>query len=261
MRGLLPSVWLILAGLYTASLLALIQPFSFGDDWPPPPPRNETVRAKEPGETVLPPATEAAAASLQRVSLVAALAPNGVERQDQWARIGGYTAVARAEPIAGAPVLFAYTPGRPLRVIAREGGFAHVQDLGSGQYGWVKESALAPFAGGDGQREDVAPQPEVVASAAPASVPEQPAPTAAAPQAVVPPAPVAKAVVVVTARKLRPPRSDAAAARPDKETVVAAAEPEQRGLFGFRRNRPQRIALSGNDSGFAGIINRAFGSR
>ena len=42
---------------------------------------------------------------------------------------------------------------------------------------------------------------------------------------------------------------------------MVAAEPEQRGLFGFRRNRPQRIALSGNDSGFAGIINRAFGSR
>jgi hypothetical protein len=65
---------------------------------------------------------------------------------------------------------------------------------------------------------------------------------------------------VVAARKLRPPRSDEAATRPDKETV-AAAEPEQRGLFGFRRIRPQRIALSGNDSGFAGIINRAFGSR
>jgi len=261
MRGLLPSVWLILAGLYTASLLALIQPFSFGDDWPTPPPRNETVRAKEAGQTALPPLAEAGASPLQRVSLVAALAPKGVEGADQWARIGGYTTVALAEPMTGAPVLFAYTPGRPLRVIAREGGFAHVQDLGSGQYGWVKESALAPFAGGDGQREDVAPQPQVVASAAPASVPEQvAAPTAAAPRAVAPPAAVAKAVVVA-ARKLRPPRSDAAAARPDKETVAAAAEPEQRGLFGFRRNRPQRIALSGNDSGFAGIINRAFGSR
>src|SRR4029079_14803760 len=188
MRGLLPSVWLILAGLYTASLLALLQPLSFGDDWPTPPPRNETVRAKEAGQTALPPLAEAGASPLQRVSLVAALAPKGVERQDQWARIGGYTAVARAEPIAGAPVLFAYTPGRPLRVIAREGGVAHVQDLGSGQYGWVKESALAPFAGGDGQREDVAPQPEVVASAAPASVPEQPAPPAAAPPAGRPPA-------------------------------------------------------------------------
>ena len=52
--------------------------------------------------------------------------------------------------------------------------------------------------------------------------------------------------------------------RPDENIeapAVAAAEPEQRGLFGFRRNRPQRVALTGNDSGFAGIINRAFGSR
>ena len=261
MRGLLPSVWLLLAGLYTASLLALIQPFSFAEDWPTPPPFNETVRAKEPQPAALPPPAEAAASSFQRVSLVAPVAPKGVERQDQWVQIGGYTTVARAEPTTAAPVLFAYTPGLPLRVIAREGGFAHVQDLGSGQYGWVKESALAPFTGGDRQREDVAPQPQVVASAAPASVPEQvAAPKAVAPQAVAAPAPVAKAVVVAT-RKLRPPRSDAAAARPDKETVVAAAEPEQRGFFGFRRNRPQRIALSGNGSSFAGIFNRAFGGR
>jgi hypothetical protein len=218
------------------------------------------VRAKEPGHAALLAPAEAAASSFQRVSLVAPVAPKGVERQDQWVQIGGYTTVARAEPTTAAPVLFAYTPGLPLRVIAREGGFAHVQDLGSGQYGWVKESALAPFTGGDRRREDVAPQPQVVASAAPASVPEQvAAPTAAAPQAVAPPAPVAK-TAVVAAKKLRPPRSDAAAARLDKE-VVAAAEPEQRGFFGFRRNRPQRIALSGNDSGFAGIFNRAFGSR
>ena len=143
-------------------------------------PVNETVRAKEPRPAALPPPAEAAASSFQRVSLVAPVAPKGVERQDQWVRIGGYTTVARAEPTTAAPVLFAYTPGRPLRVIAREGGFAHVQDLGSGQYGWVKESALAPFTGGDRQREDVAPQPQVVASAAPASVPEQ----VAAPKAV-----------------------------------------------------------------------------
>ena len=219
------------------------------------------MRAKEPGHAALLPSTEAVAASLQRVSLVPALAPKGVERQDQWARIGGYTTVARAEPTTIAPVLFAYTPGRPLRVIAREGGFAHVQDLGSGQYGWVKESALAPLTGGDRQREDVAPQPQVLASAAPASLPEQvAAPPAVVPQAVAPPAPAAKAVVVA-ARKLRPPAQRCRGRAARKETVVAAAEPEQRGLFGFRRNRPQRIALSGNDSGFAGIINRAFGSR
>ena len=261
MRGLLPSVWLLLAGLYTASLIALIQPFSFGDDWPRRRPAMRRCARRSPGTRPcrLPPKPPlhpcSAFRSLQR-------SPRRVwSGRTNGPGLAGYTTVARAEPTTIAPVLFAYTPGRPLRVIAREGGFAHVQDLGSGQYGWVKESALAPFTGGDRQREDVAPQPQVVASAAPASVPEQvAAPPAVAPQAVAPPAPAAKAVVVA-ARKLRPPRSDAAAARPDKETVVAAAEPEQRGLFGFRRNRPQRIALSGNDSGFAGIINRAFGSR
>ncbi len=107
------------------------------------------------------------------VSLAAPVAPKGVERHDEWVQIAGYTTVVRAEPTTASPVLFAYAAGRPLRVIAREGGFARVQDLGSGQYGWVKESALAPFTGGYRQREDVAPQPQVVASAAPASVPAQ----------------------------------------------------------------------------------------
>jgi hypothetical protein len=252
MRGLLPSVWLLLASLYTASLLTLIQPFSRSDDWPTPPPVNETVRAKEPRHAALRPPAEAAVPSLQRVSFVAPTAPKDVESQDQWVRIAGYTTVARAEPTTAAPVLFAYTPGRPLRVIAREGGFAHVQDLGSGQYGWVKESALGPFTGGDRQREDVAPQPQVVATAEPASAPAQVAAPEAASQA-----PVAKAVAVAT-KKVQPPRGDPMAVRPSKETVVAV-EPGQRGFFGLRRNRPQRIALSGNDSGFAGIISRAFG--
>ena len=250
MRGLLPSVWLLLAGLYTASLLALIQPFSRSDDWPTPPSVNETVRAKEPRHAALRPPAEAAVPSLQLVSPVA---PKSAARQGQWVRIAGYTTVARAEPTTAAPVLFAYTPGRPLRVIAREGGFAHVQDLGSGQYGWVKESALGPFTGGDRQRQDVAPQPQVVATAEPASAPAQ----VAAAEAVTPQAPVAKAVALAP-KKIQPPRSDPVAARPDKETV-AAVEPGQRGFFGLRRNRPQRIALSGNDSGFAGIISRAFG--
>ena len=182
MRGLLPSVWLFSRpALYTASLLALLQPFSRDDDWPTPPSVNETVRAKEPWPVALQSPAEAAAwLPPARVARRAGCAEGCRGGQDQWVRIGGYTTVARAEPPTAAPVLPAfYTPGRPLRVIAREGGFAHVQDLGSGQYGWVKESALAPFTGGDRPREDVAPQPQVVASAAPASAPEQ----VAAPQA------------------------------------------------------------------------------
>ncbi len=173
MRGLLASVWLLLAGLYTVSLLALIQPFSRIDDWPTPPPINETVRAKEPRPVALRSPAEAAASSFQLVSLAAPIAPKNVERHDEWVQIAGYTTVVRAEPTTASPVLFAYAAGRPLRVIAREGGFARVQDLGSGQYGWVKDSALAPFTGSHRQRKDVAPEPQLVASAAPASLPAQ----------------------------------------------------------------------------------------
>ena len=244
MRGLLPSVWLILAGLYTVSLLALIQPFSRIDDWPTSPPVNETVRAKEPRGVALRSAAEAAAPSFQLVSLAAPIAPKAVERQVEWVQIGDYTTVVRAEPTTASPVLFAYAAGRPLRVIAREGGFARVQDLGSGQYGWVKQSALAPFTGGYRQHEDLAPQPQLIA-AAPASVPAQMAtPQVPAPQAIAPKPSAAK--VAVSAKRIQPPRPDPAAARPDKE-AVAAVEPGQRGFFGLRRNRPQRVALSGNE--------------
>ena len=254
MRGLLASVWLLLAGLYTVSLLALIQPFSRIDDWPTPPPINETVRAKAPRPVALRSPAEAAASSFQLVSLAAPIAPKNVERHDEWVQIAGYTTVVRAEPTTASPVLFAYAAGRPLRVIAREGGFARVQDLGSGQYGWVKDSALAPFTGSHRQRKDVAPEPQLVASAAPASLPVQ----VAAPQVPVSQVTAPKAIaakVAVSAKRIQPPRPDPAAARPKKEM----AEPRHRGFFGMRRDRPQRVALRGGDAGFAGIISRAFG--
>ena len=255
MRGLLASVWVLLAGLYTVSLLALIRPFSFIDDWPTPPPLNETVLAKEPRRVALQPPAEAAAPSLQLASLAGPVAPKDVERHDEWVQIAAYTTGVRAEPMTASPVLFAYAAGRPLRVIAREGGFARVQDLASGQYGWVKESALAPFTGGYRQREDVAPEPQLVASAAPVSAPAQlAAPPVPASHATAPKAIAAK--VAVSAKRIQP-RPDPAVARPKKE--VAMAEPGQRGFFGMRRDRPQRVALSGGDSGFAGLISRAFG--
>ena len=257
MRGLLASVWLLLAGLYTVSLFALVQPFSRIDDWPTPPTLNETVRAKDPRPAALQPPADAAAPSFQLVSLAAPVPPKGVERRDEWVQIAGYTTVVRAEPTTASPVLFAYAAGRPLRVIAREGGFARVQDLGSGQYGWVKDSALAPFTGGYRQREEAAPEPQLVASATSASAPAQLAtPQVPASQATAPKAIAAK--VAVSAKRIQPPRPDPAAARPKKE-MVAVAEPGQRGFFGMRRDRPQRVALSGGDSGFAGIISRAFG--
>jgi hypothetical protein len=258
MRGLLPSVWLLLATLYTTSILALVSPFSAIDDWPTPLPTNETVRAKEPGPVASPEA-EPFALSLQLVSLAAPVAPKP-QRHDEWVQIAGYTTVVRAEPTTASPVLLAYSVGRPLRVIAREAGFARVQDLGSGQYGWVKETSLAPFTGGYRQPEDAIVQPQLVASAAPPPTAEQPvAAQSAAPAPVAAQATAAKPVVIA-AKKSQPARNDAAAARAKTE-MVAAAGPGQRGLFGMRRERPQRVALRGGNSGFGGIFSRAFGGR
>jgi hypothetical protein len=261
MRGLLPSVWLLLATLYTTSILALVSPFSAIDDWATPLPTNETERAKEPGPVASREA-EPFTLSLQLVSLAAPVAPKP-QRHDEWVQIAGYTTVVRAEPTTASPVLLAYSVGRPLRVIAREAGFARVQDLGSGQYGWVKETSLAPFTGGYRQPENVTPASQLVATAAPepeaaqvsASVPEAAQVAAPVPQAMM----VAKPVVIA-AKKSQPARNNAAAVRAKTE-MVAAAGPGQRGLFGMRRERPQRVALRGGNSGFAGMIGRAFGGR
>ena len=48
-----------------------------------------------------------------------------------------------ASPSSSAPALYGFPAGRPFRVIGREGGFAHIQDLRSSASGWIDESALA----------------------------------------------------------------------------------------------------------------------
>jgi hypothetical protein len=63
----------------------------------------------------------------------------------------------------------------------------------------------------------------------------------------------------VTAKRIQPPRSDAVAR--GKKEMVAVTEPGQRGFFGMRRDRPQRVALRGSDAGFAGMIDRAIRGR
>ena len=147
MRTPLPSVWLIGAALYTALILFLIRPSS--EEWPTPPPNGETVRAKQP------------------VASVAAVTEPKVERRNEWVQVAAYTTVVRSRPSLAAPVLLAYSAGRPLRVIAREAGFVHIQDLGSGQLGWVKEGALGPFVGGYREREDGPAAPQIAAVAPP----------------------------------------------------------------------------------------------
>jgi hypothetical protein len=49
----------------------------------------------------------------------------------------------RASPSHSAPTLYGFPAGRPFRVIGREGGFAHIQDLKSSASGWIDEAALA----------------------------------------------------------------------------------------------------------------------
>ncbi len=68
-----------------------------------------------------------------------------------------------ASPSASAPALYGFPAGRPFRVIGRDGGFAHIQDLRSSASGWIDEAALA-----------LPPSPRVPA----ASAPSQPKPSA-----------------------------------------------------------------------------------
>jgi hypothetical protein len=46
-------------------------------------------------------------------------------------------------PSSSAPALYGFPAGRPFRVIGRQGGFAHIQDLKSSASGWIDEAALA----------------------------------------------------------------------------------------------------------------------
>jgi hypothetical protein len=240
MRGLLPSVWLLGAALYTASILSLIKPFSSDEEWPLPPRVKETVMAKQP----LVMAVQAPAPPEAQLVLAALPAEPKAERRNEWVQVAGYTTVVRARPSAEAPPLYAYSVGRPLRVIAREGRFVRVQDLGSGKLGWIDEASLVPFSGGYRQREQRIVEPRIAAVVPPPAIAAEPDAAAAKPP-----------VTPVAARKPQPPRSDGIATRTAKETVAAAA-PSERRLFRKKR-AAQRVALGGREKGLASMIDRA----
>jgi hypothetical protein len=256
MRRLLPSVWLVGAALYTALILVLSRPAI--EEWPLPPRVDETVVVKQPPRSAGLIFTDEIL--LKRTATAASAPVPPIPWRDEWAQIAGYTAMGRAHPSSASPVLFAYSVGRPLRVLSREGGFARVQDLGSGQLGWVEETSLAPFTGGYSQPEQRVAEP-VVAAAEPVAtvaVAEPAAATMAAPDSVATVTPVAvKAVAPVAAKKAAHPRV-ATAAQPGKD-VVAAAEPAPRGLFRRKRNQVQHVALGSERSGVAAIMQRALG--
>lgn len=237
MRGLLPSVWLLGAALYTASVISLIKPFSGDEEWPAPPRVNETVVAKLPPAVPLP-------VEVPLVQVVALPTEPKAQRRDEWVQVAGYTTMVRARPSVDAPPLYAYAVGRGLRVIGREGRFVRVQDLGSGKLGWIEEASLVPFSGGYRQPEQRVAEPQIAAVASPAVT--APEPGSAEPVSHVAPVAVRKPVA---------PRNDIIAARLAKETV-AAAEPSGRGLF-RRKRGAQRVALGGRQQGLTSMIDRA----
>ncbi len=239
MRRLLPLVWLLGAALYTALVLFLSRPV-LDEEWSLPPKINETVIVKQPPKAAR--LIFKDEAPRQRIAATPASGPQ-IERHNEWVQVADHTAVGRVQPSAASPVLFAYSVGRPLRVIAREGGFVRVQDLGSGQLGWISETSLAPFVGGYRLRDNSVTAPLVAA---------------AEPQAIEP-KPLEPAVVTqVAAKRVPSPRNKPVAIQPAKE-AVAAVEPAPRGLFRRKRDQVQRVALGSQGIGVAAIMERAFG--
>jgi len=248
MRALLPSVGLLGAALYTGSILSLLQPLSGDEDWPSPPVVRETVVAK------LPPAVTIQAMPQGRPPLVLAALPTKAksERRNEWVQVGAYTTVVRSRPSAEAAPLQAYTAGRALRVLAREGGFVRVQDLGSGQLGWVEAAAIVPFTGGYRQRVAPPAEPQIATVVPPAPVSQPQVAAVAHPTA---PAAVKPRLGAAGAKKAQHLRDGMLAMRAGKE-AVAAMEPSERGLFRKRRG-VQRVALSGRDTSMTAMIDRA----
>ena len=182
-------------------------------------------------------------------------AKSKAKRRDEWVQVAGYTTMVRSRPSAEAPPLSAYSVGRPLRVIAREAGFVRVQDLGSGQLGWVEAAALAPFNGDYRQRENVVSEPQIAALAEPQAA------ATAVPRPSIAETPVIAAArplpVALAAKKVLSPRNKVLAAKPKKETV-AAVEIVGRGLFRKKRDPIPRVALaSQRNTGLAAMVDRA----
>ena len=127
---------------------------------PPPPlvaPTRPAVEAPAPVPEPPPPAQNAATAPPKNVEPTGEeveapeQADEAVEHAEQpEPSDSGVTLVSRqpvsvlASPSSSAPAMYGFPAGRPFRVIGRDRGFAHIQDLKSGASGWIDETALAP---------------------------------------------------------------------------------------------------------------------
>ena len=124
---------------------------------PPPPAATPAVETTEFVPQTPPAAQETAAAPNEQADQTgeaveqAEQAGEAAERTEQPEPSGsGMILVSRqpiavlASPSSSASTMYGFPAGRPFRVIGRDGGFAHIQDLKSGASGWIDEAALVP---------------------------------------------------------------------------------------------------------------------
>jgi hypothetical protein len=233
MKWLLPLLWLAAAAVCAAVAVLTAQPVLDG----------LPVSAAVAHETVVAeqmPSLAAQSVTPELPVAPEAAAPDSAARPQaakhtEWVAIIGFTAVVRAGPSARAPVVTAYPVGHAFRVIERRGDFARVQDLSSGQLGWVSAASIGAFL--PGYREREAPLAQLVAASAQ---------TAAAPQGA---AKLAAAQVSHTAV--------AAPARP-KAVTVALAEPLDHPALMHASLKPQRVAENEAHDGMTALVERAF---
>jgi len=231
MARFLPPLWLFGAVLYTAGTLLLVQPFQAGtESGALIIPINETLKAKQPPPADLQTGLPAAAAA--KSDLPPLPRPKiGDFHLGQWVQVAHYTAVLHARPGA-ADVLGGSPVGEPFRVVALDGDYARVQDLGSGQFGWMRRSDLTPYTDGYGPR-GVTLAPLVAAAIPPKASPvaEQKIATAIPAQ----PAPSAR--------------------RQPEPSTLGPAPAQTQGTEKPKASEPVRVAL---DDSFGSILQRAF---
>jgi hypothetical protein len=250
----LPSLWLLAAAFFAGATL-LLNHSLYADALLAQAAAHETVRAKEP--LLISP--EAA----NRLGLLALPVPNPVRaareaaaplaHRKEWVQVSAYTTVVHAQPSASSPVIFAYPIGQQFRVIAREGGFARVQDLGSGQLGWIQESSLTPLIRGYRVREIAPSAPQIAdaASSAPQVAMAEPSPPRSET--------LIRPVKLAAVPALQPSRHAPMMLAP--ETVpVSESAPEEAGRGGLfkQRGQAQFIAARGRGGELAGLVQRAF---
>jgi hypothetical protein len=231
-RRFLPSLWLLGAAFYAAATL-LLDHSLYTDALLAQAAARETVRAKQPLKL----ATVTTERPAQGPGPAAPLPAPSKPHRDEWVQVAGYTTVVHARPSSISPVVSAYPAGQQLRVIAREGGFARVQDVASGQLGWIEQTSLAPLIRGYREREAAPPEPQVAAA--------EPSPPREAP--------AIRPVKLATAPR-RPPRRALTMPTPQ----IAAQQDWEGGIFKKRRDQPQLIATHAHGGDLAALVQRAF---